>query len=212
MWTAAGKPVPVDRFAPFEPVEVLYEFDGPRIFTMRDADGELCLAYWSDEDDTASRYVVVPTTTTIVDRLKQGSLSVHEALDQPRCWLCDRNHQGELVACRRVEFEELPADALPTSGTRLLPSLEPQPVELVGRVRELDKDRLSFELREIAGPIPWQRFVFDEELLDDVFQALQENSWVRVAGQAFPNEQLVHAQTLSTVTHTPIGTATSAPL
>ena len=127
MWNIAGKPTPIERFGPFEPVEVLYEFDGPRIFTLRDADDELNLVYWSDEDDTTSRYVVVPTTARIVAALKTGSISVFDALNQPRCWLCDTNHQGELTDCQRIEFEEIPRDSLPAIGTMLLPTLVPLP-------------------------------------------------------------------------------------
>ena len=49
MWNIAGKSVASERFEPFEPVEVLYEFDGPRVFTLRDSEGELNLAYWSGQ-------------------------------------------------------------------------------------------------------------------------------------------------------------------
>ena len=100
MWMIPGKPVSPTRFQPFEPVDVLYEFDGPRIFTLWDSEGELNLAYWSDEDDAICRYVVVPTTDKIVAALRQGGVSVYDALNQPRCWLCDLTHLGEIVACR----------------------------------------------------------------------------------------------------------------
>lgn len=112
----------VERFLPFEPAEVLYEFDRPRIFTCKDADNETYLVYWSDEDDDVCRYVVVPTAQRIVNGLRQGTISVHEALDQPRCWLCDVNHRGELVQCQRVEFEDIPRDCLPSVETMLLPT------------------------------------------------------------------------------------------
>ncbi len=124
MWNSAGQADELRRFQPFEPAEVLYEFDGPRIFTVKDAEGELYLAYWSDEDQQICRYVVVPTTATILDGLRNGSISVYDALNQPRCWLCDVTHQGELSACRRVEFEMVPRDSLPAIGTMLLPTLE----------------------------------------------------------------------------------------
>jgi hypothetical protein len=202
MWSIAGKPVNQRLFEPFEPVDVLYEFDGPRIFTVKDADGELNLAYWSDENGTICRYVVVPTTARILEDLRRGSLSVLDALNQPRCWLCDVTHQNELSACQRVEFDDIPRDSLPAIGTMLLPALEPRPVILIGRVRELDKDRLSFELREIDGPPRVQRFVFDEELLAEVFQAFQDNVRVQVAGKTFPVKNLAYALALSRVTTT----------
>lgn len=386
MWTIAGVPVGIERFQPFEPADVLYEFDGPRIFTLKDSDGELNLAYWSDENELVCRYVVVPTTAKIVHALQAGSISVFDALNQPRCWLCDVTHQGDLSACQRVEFDAVPRDSLPTIGTMLLPaleplltlravgdevvpgqipgsviracvegvqkalkvlseyvlgqeahagrpdeflrrlfdlptqrfafasfeisfrmpieeknlftgdgekspeaetleevgallnkglkwlataageegvyspdnpdesgavlralkeltpssqgsierlelkgqligprtmpvilqrasrqrvnaairsrSLEPQPVDLVGRIRELDKDRLSFELREIEGPTPTQRFVFDEELLEEVFQAFQDDVRVQVVGRTFPVKNLAYALALSKVSTT----------
>jgi hypothetical protein len=76
-------------------------------------------------------------------------------------------------------------------------SLEPQPVDLEGRIRELDKDRLSFELREISGTTRFQRFVFDAELLDEVCQAFQENIPVRIVGKTFPVKNLAYALALS---------------
>jgi hypothetical protein len=381
MWNITGKPSNFSRFQPFEPAEVLYEFDGPRIFTLTDNEDELNLVYWSDEIEQTSRYVVVPTTEKILKALKKGSISVFDALNQPRCWLCDSNQLGELTGCQRVEFEDIPRDSLPGIGTMLLPSLEPlltlraigdeiipgqipgsvirtcvesmqktfkflseyvlgqqsqvgrpdeflrrlfdlptqrvafasfeisfrMPIEeknlftacgektsetetleqvgallskglkwlgsaaaeeglyshkdpeegavllralkeltpssqgcierlelngrlignrakplildraarkrvndairigslepkllqLEGRIRELDKDRLSFELREIDGPSQTQRFVFDEELLEEVFQSFEANVRVLVAGRTFPVKNLAYAYALS---------------
>ena len=358
-------------FYGFDAEEVLYEFDGPRVFTLRDADGELNLAYWSDEDDQNTQYVAVPTSTGIIDALKDGRISVHDALNQPRCWLCLVKHDGEIDSVYSGAYELIPEDCRPAKGTMLwsslepiltlraigagiepgmvpgsvirtcvegvqktfkflseyvlgqapqagrpdeflrklfdLPtqriafasfeisfrvpleerdlftasgqkspeaetvekvgtllnkglnwlasgagdeglfspdhpeegsvllralkeltpssqgsieqlelrgrilgertaplvlkridrqrvntaikrrSLEPQLIDLEGRVRELDKDRLSFELREINDVnAPTRRFVFDEELLEEVFQAFEGNYRVRVAGQSFP--------------------------
>ena len=137
-----SKPVSMARFPRFDPDEVLYEFDGPRIFTVYDSEGELNLAYRSDEDAAMCRYVVVPTTTKILQSLRRGEISVHDALNQPRCWLCDLTHQGEFVACQRVDFESIPKDSLPAIGTRLVAAPEPQSVDLEARIRELDKHRL----------------------------------------------------------------------
>lgn len=386
MWNVCGKTVANERFEPFVPVEILDEYDGPRIFTLMDAEGELNLAYWSDQDQAVCRYVVVPTTAKILEALRKGSISVYDALNQPRCWLCDVTHQGVLSTCQRIEFEAVPRDSLPAIGTMLLStleplltlravgdeiipgqipgsviracvegvqkafkvlseyvlgqesqagrpddfirrlsdlptqriafasfeisfrmpieeqnlftasgqksleaetledvgtllnkglkwlttaageegvyspenpdesaavlralkeltpssqgsierlelkgqllgprtlpiilertarqrvnvairsrSMEPQLVDLEGRIRELDKDRLSFELREIDGTPQIQRFVFDEELLEDVFQAFQEDVRVQVAGRTFPVKTLAYALALSRVTAT----------
>ncbi len=50
MWDIPNKPAAQVRLSSLEPQEVLYDFDGPRIFTALDSDGELNLAYWSDGD------------------------------------------------------------------------------------------------------------------------------------------------------------------
>jgi len=117
-----GKESCMERFGEFTPIEVLYQFDFPRVFTLVDSKGSLNLAYWSDEDENRSRYVVVPTTNKTVERLKKGELTVYEALDQSTCWSCDLNLSGELVACHRVDFDSIPRDALPEKGAMLLPS------------------------------------------------------------------------------------------
>ncbi len=162
-----------------------------------DSDGELNLACWSDSDEGNSRYVVVPTTTKILDSLRIGEISVFDALNQPRCWVCDILAGGDVGSCWRVDFDSIPRDALPSAGNMLLPSLEPSLIDVEGRVRELDKDRLSFELREIQGPVKTQRFVFGAELLEDVFHAFQKDRRVRVAGRTLPVKNVAYALALS---------------
>lgn len=123
MWNITGKPALPSKFRPFTPAEVLYAFDGPRIFVLFDEEEEKFLAYWSDESEEFNRYVVVPTSDQIVQSLKTGEISVLDALDQPRCWLCDVTHTEELRQCQRVEFADIPRDCLPSVGTILLPTL-----------------------------------------------------------------------------------------
>ena len=190
----------LDRFQPFEPQDVLYEFDGPRIFTILDREEELNLAYWSNEYADAWQYVVVPTSPAIVQALRSGAMAVFDALNQPRCWLCDVSHAGEVVDCHRVEFETLSPDALPGRGTLLLASIAPRNVDLVGRIRQLDKDRLSFELREIEGTPPVQRFNFDKALLLEVSRAFQDDARVQIGGKTIPSQNVAHAVSLSRVT------------
>ena len=36
MWQVSGNPIEPGLFKPFEPVEILYDFDGPRTFTNVD--------------------------------------------------------------------------------------------------------------------------------------------------------------------------------
>ncbi len=89
-----GEPVRFDWLT-FQPAQVLYEFDGPRIFTCRDDDGALFLAYQCCEDADEYRLVVVPCSDELLERLTQGELTVLDALNQPDCWLFSLNHDGE---------------------------------------------------------------------------------------------------------------------
>jgi hypothetical protein len=119
-----GKPADPAQFAPFHPATVLYELDTPRIFTLVPADGELYLAHWFDESETAVRYLIVPFSAALQLRLTDGRLSLRDALDQPRLWAVDVNDAGELIGATRTTLEDLPADELPAQGTLLTPALE----------------------------------------------------------------------------------------
>lgn len=125
MWEVSGKPVPAERFRPFVPAEVLYDFDGPRTFTFRDADDELYLAHWLDGDRDAARFAVVPFSAALLAELKTGQISVRDALNQPRAFVIDIGPDATARAAWRVELGELPGDALPRPTTMLWPSLEP---------------------------------------------------------------------------------------
>ncbi|MEO6808436.1 MAG: hypothetical protein ABI353_04930 [Isosphaeraceae bacterium] len=125
MWEIKGKSVDPERFMPFEPLRVLNYYDGPRIFTFHDADDELCLACWSDEDETQSRFLVVATTDLIVEDLETGLLSVREALTQPRLWVIDWTQDGGLADAWLVAQRDVPEDSQPHPRTMLHRSLDP---------------------------------------------------------------------------------------
>lgn len=206
MWQVTGRPFDSGRFTPFQPADVLYAYDGPRVFTLVDADGELNLAYWSDGDGATDRYVVVPTTAADVELLRNGGVTVFDALAQPRCWTCDVAMNGTIVRCDRVDFAAIPRDALPMFDTLLLPDLEAsrapdsavaEPVTAEGRIRELDRDRLSFDLRDTGTDTAAQTFVFDAAMLDEVVRTLAEQVRVRVAGLRLPGKRVAYASALS---------------
>ena len=125
MWTVAGTPVDLDQFLPFKPSEILYEFDGPRIFTFTNKDEELFLAYQCDEDESGLRFVIVPFSTELKARLVNGEVSVREALNQPRLWLMDVANEWKPSSAWRAKLSTLPEDALPETGVMLWHSLEP---------------------------------------------------------------------------------------
>lgn len=126
MWTPPKETtVHSDLFPAFSPTEVLYEFDGPRVFTLTDKFGGLNLAVWSDEDGLVERYLVAVSSARIVGELKAGRTTVREALEQPRAWVCDVMPSGEIQNIWQVEMSQVPSDTLPKPGTMLLPELQP---------------------------------------------------------------------------------------
>ena len=124
-WEVRGTKVEAGRFAPFAPIDVLVHNDGPRIFTFDDSEGGLCLACWSDEDESASRFIVAPVTPQVVADLQGGLLSTRESLDQARVYLVDVAHSGEPTAAWRVALADIPADASPQPRVMLHRELEP---------------------------------------------------------------------------------------
>lgn len=118
MWNATGRPHPVEHFAGLTPEEVLYEFDGPRIYTCRDNEGMPLLVYECERDESAVRYLVVPIREAVIDELKNGQISVRLALLQSRMWVVDVK-DDIIVDAWNTDFSKLPEEALPKPGTLL---------------------------------------------------------------------------------------------
>lgn len=123
-WKVTAQQFDVASFQGITQEEILYEFDGPRIFTARNAMGEL-LFYLADEKDGVCRYIVAPTNASIIDLLKSGVRSVRDALNQPWVWFLDTKYDGNPVAAWKGTLADAPADALPLPGVMLWPHLEP---------------------------------------------------------------------------------------
>ena len=126
MWQVKGKRIDAQRFEPFEPLRVLNFCDGPKIFTFHDADEALCLACWSDEDETSSRFLVVPVSEKIIAGLDSGERTVRDVLDQPRLWVVDLDFGGAISEAWLVSPKDVPDDAQPQPGTMLHRESEPQ--------------------------------------------------------------------------------------
>ena len=119
MWNVQGAMIDPTWFMPFVPLRVLNDYDGPRIFTLNDSKGGLCLACWSVENTTHSRYLIVPTTTKIVSDMERGLLSVREAMTQATLWVADVRADGVVEFAYLTSIAELPEDTQPQSGVYL---------------------------------------------------------------------------------------------
>lgn len=113
-----------------EPEEVLYFFDGPLIFTTRDPITQnLLLAYFQEdlEEEKLQRFLMVSTTETIIQKLKESKITVRNALlqqGQEKFLVVDVSYNYQIQQIFDVQtLEQLPSDALPESGIMLYPNL-----------------------------------------------------------------------------------------
>src|SRR5216684_5885653 len=107
------KEVDVQRIGSLDPVRVLFEADGPRLFTSRDADSQLLLVYLCGESADGADYFVVPTSSATVDALQEGRLNVRDALGQSWGWLVSTAPDGHPSHAQVASLDDLPKTAAP---------------------------------------------------------------------------------------------------
>jgi len=123
-WEVKGTFVDIGAFRDFTPDRVLYDFDGPRIFTLKNDLGEF-LAYLCDEWERVSRYLLVPTSPAIIKSLESGCKTVREALNQPWLWVVDVAFDGKPEQAWKSDLASIPDDVLPKPSVMLWPCLQP---------------------------------------------------------------------------------------
>lgn len=111
-WGICGPPVDVATFGRFEVVEELVYYDGPRIFTAKCALGYV-LWFLADYDEKMLRYIVVPTDPDTMEKLKNCSMPLLQALDHPVVWFFDVDHDENPVAAWKGTLADVPSDMLP---------------------------------------------------------------------------------------------------
>ena len=119
--------VPLAAVGSLKPCEVLYEFDGPCIFTAVTPLGTQVLAYFSEEfeEEHLLRYLVATTSDGTVGEMKKGVIAVREALERGSLWLVDVDPENVPLRAFALRRDQVPTDALPAPGTMLWASLEP---------------------------------------------------------------------------------------
>ncbi|MBU6161196.1 MAG: hypothetical protein KGO50_08740 [Myxococcales bacterium] len=93
------------------------------------------IAYLAEEleDERALRYIVATTSERTVHALKQGALTVREALLRGSLWLVDTDQSYAPQRAFFIELDDIPDDVLPAPGIMLWAHLQPAlTVRLVG--------------------------------------------------------------------------------
>jgi len=165
----------------FPPEEMLFEYNGPLIFTFKTRWNGIAIAYLSDEEDNVLRYVIAPTNSSIVERLKSGIISVRNALEQPMIWLADVTTSNWSVSRSwQIQIKDLPEDALPKPEVMLYPNLEPlQTIKekdeqiTEGNIEVLDTVK---QLRDVLNSLPLFIEEIVEDKLNDILPAIVKNA------------------------------------
>jgi hypothetical protein len=151
-WDLEGREYDRAYFGKLEPYEVLYDFDGPRIFTAFGVAGDQFLVYLCDEDEAHLRYVVVPAGPDLITALRTGIVSVRDALSQSWSWLVDQTHDGKIERARKIDFRMMPENVIPRRSALLWPSLRPLlSVRMVGQGLEAGHVPASVIRRAVDG-------------------------------------------------------------
>ncbi|WP_248919502.1 hypothetical protein [Pseudomonas entomophila] len=128
LWPITSPAISTQPFEDLQIAEVLYEFDGPKIFTTLDQDGFLRFWYESkeDRDDKLIRYLVTPSSALLIQQLKCGHKSVHDLLKQSWLWAVDLRYDMSPSRAWHLEsLDEVPAKFKPEPHATLCPEHMP---------------------------------------------------------------------------------------
>lgn len=119
--------VALELIGDLKPDEILYEFEGPCIFTATIPTGSLVLAYLSEEieEHEILRYILSTTSNRTIHEMVSGIISVREALERGSLMVVDFDYTMTPIKAFNMPLGLLPEDALPSKETMLWPELEP---------------------------------------------------------------------------------------
>ncbi len=106
-------PLPIER--------VLYEAEQPIVYLTKTKQGQLMLAYLTQETDSHQFIMVAPTTLSSISKLENGALGLREALTETWMWMVRTSFtQGDSEVWSVTE-DMIPDMNLPKAGVPLLP-------------------------------------------------------------------------------------------
>jgi len=144
MWRVTGTQIN-GSWLNVEPLRMLYEFDGPKIFVCSDVPGvNEYLAFQCGQGQGVMRFLVVPFSEDLEYKLTTGGINLHDTLMRPRAWVFDLDYAWNTVGAWDVQVENLPRNCLPKPGVMLWSHLTP-------RVKEIGKRSCATET--ILSPV-----------------------------------------------------------
>ncbi len=102
----------------FEPIEDLLYYDCPYVFTFRDADDRLAIAYLSEMDNGHSRYLAVPISDAKLNALKSGTVPLRSAF-AGQIWDIQLDASATITSVVRKPSDQVAPSALPPADLLL---------------------------------------------------------------------------------------------
>ena len=165
-WSPPKPPDPQPLIASIEPVEVLYDFDGPVLFVAAYGFSSL-LCYKIEEVGTSSQYILSPTNPDALAQLKAGKLALRSAIVQPWMWAVEVDADYCVVHSWLLKPALVPNEILPEPNL----GIYHEHGLIKERVSPVAPPFLSVHFKggqTRAGTLPFGVF---KNLLDEVYEA-----------------------------------------
>lgn len=118
MWWNALSEKSAANLAPVTPEKVMYEFDGPLVFTAK-LGLSMYLFSKYDEEEELDYFIAVPTSKNVIDALDAGNLSLRGALGEGDCFLVEIAEDFKISRYWEVTLGQFPEKTLPKKGVGL---------------------------------------------------------------------------------------------
>lgn len=107
---------------------VLQYYEEPLLLSVSMGE-EDCLMRWTDQGDGVTRWLTFKTTSSDIQRIKEGDMSLLQALESADglLLLVDMHSETSEVICGWVTpMNQIPEDYLPSEGSFLMKALIPE--------------------------------------------------------------------------------------
>jgi hypothetical protein len=108
---------------PLEIYKVLYEAESPVVYVTKTLQGQLLLAYVSDDTQDGVFTLLAPMTPVSITSVERCSIPLRDALTASWLWL--HISGGNTNGLWSVDVSNIPSDCLPLAGTLVHPGIEP---------------------------------------------------------------------------------------
>lgn len=103
-----------EYFKDYQIIDVLYYYDGPKIYTFYTKSNDFYLAYYIDDDGVCEKWLFTPTSEEIVDRLIKNELMILEFFKLSSSYVVETKNYFPFKVSKK-EFEDI-LEYIPKDG------------------------------------------------------------------------------------------------